>query len=246
MVKEIFSRTAMLMGEKAIDLLAHKRVAVFGVGGVGGYAVEVMARSGVGHLTLVDNDKVTTSNINRQIIALHSTVGRLKVDVVAERVKDIHPDCHVEKKAMFYLPENANDIELGGYDFVLDAIDTVTAKLDLIKRCHELGVPILSCMGAANKLDPTGFRVVDINKTQADPLAKVIRKKLRSWGIRGQKVVFSQELPLKTSIVDETTEKRIPASNAFVPAAAGIVAGSYVVKVLAGIEAIEKKERGKQ
>lgn len=244
-----FSRTQLLFGKPAIDTLNGSRVAVFGVGGVGGYVVEVLARSGVGELDLFDDDRVCLTNVNRQILALISTVGRHKVDVAEERVRDINPRCIVHKYQMFYLPSNADAIDLSQFDYVVDCVDTVTAKLELIKRCHASRIPIISCMGAANKVDATAFRVADINQTKMDPLAKVVRKKLRKLGIPRLKVVYSEEEPLRP-IDDETiscrfhcicpnkdmrkcTDRRdIPASNAFVPAAAGLIVGGEVVKDL--------------
>ena len=245
-----------------METLHHARVAVFGVGGVGGYVVEVLARSGVGAIDLIDDDRVCMTNINRQIIALLSTIGKYKVDVAEERIHDINRHCKVKKYQTFYLPDKADEFDFAQYDYVVDCIDTVTAKIDLICRCHRLGVPILSCMGAANKLDATAFRVVDIYKTNMDPLAKVIRKKLRKLGIPALKVVYSEEEPLEPIDQPEIscrlhcicpdknmrkcTERRtIPASNAFVPAAAGLIAGGEVVKDLinkAGTMRIENKE----
>lgn len=244
-----FSRTQLLLGKPAIDTLSGSRVAVFGVGGVGGYVVEVLARSGVGEMDLFDDDRVCLTNVNRQIHALISTIGKHKVDVAEERVHDINPRCIIHKYQMFYMPQNADEIDLSLFDYVVDCIDTVTAKLELIKRCHTLHIPIISCMGAANKLDPTGFRITDINKTRMDPLAKVIRKKLRKLNIRHLKVVYSEEEPIRPINDDsiscrfhcicpdkdmrKCTERRdIPASNAFVPAAAGLVTGGEVVKDL--------------
>jgi len=244
-----FSRTQLLLGKPAIDTLSGSRVAVFGVGGVGGYVVEVLARSGVGEMDLFDDDRVCLTNVNRQIHALISTIGKHKVDVAEERVHDINPRCIIHKYQMFYMPQNADEIDLSQFDYVVDCIDTVTAKLELIKRCHALHIPIISCMGAANKLDPTGFRVTDINKTSMDPLAKVIRKKLRKLNIPHLKVVYSEEEPLRPIDDDsiscrfhcicpdkdmrKCTERRdIPASNAFVPAAAGLITGGEVVKDL--------------
>lgn len=216
--------------------LSGCHVAVFGVGGVGGYAVEVLARSGVGAITLIDNDCVSISNINRQIIALLSTVGRPKVEVARERILDINPECRVTTLQQFYLPENADEIDLTTFDYVVDCIDTVKAKLELIRRCRSLNVPIICSMGAANKMDATAFRVADIDKTSVDPLAKIIRKKLRKEGIHGVKVAYSEEEPLLPA---EPTEEAIPegrhtipASNAFVPAAAGLIIGGEVVKDL--------------
>ncbi len=219
-----FTRTAMLLGEAAISKLRQSRVAVFGVGGVGGYVVEVLARSGIGTLHLIDNDQVSITNLNRQLVALHSTIGQYKVDVAAQRIQDINPDCHVVTHRMFYLPENADDIDLTQFDYVVDCIDTVAAKVELARRCYEAKIPLLCCMGAANKLDPTAFRVTDISKTQMDPLARVMRRKLKDLHIPHLKCVWSDEQP-----VCHTTP---PASNAFVPAAAGLVAGGQVVKDL--------------
>jgi len=244
-----FSRTQLLMGKPAINTLMGSRVAVFGVGGVGGYVVEALVRSGLGEIDLIDDDRVCLTNVNRQVIATLSTVGKHKVDVCEERIHDINRRCIVHKYQMFYLPEFADVIDLSKFDYVVDCIDTVKAKLDLIKRCHDLKVPIISCMGAANKMDPTAFKVTDINKTQMDPLAKVIRKKLRKMGIRKLKVVYSEEEPLRpiddpdiscrfhcicpNKDMRKCTDRRdIPASNAFVPAAAGLICGGEVVKDL--------------
>ena len=244
-----FTRTEMLIGTDALDRLKRASVIIFGVGGVGGYTCEALARSGVGRLTLVDKDTVSITNINRQILALHSTLGMYKVDVAEQRIKDINPACSVDARKMFYLPENADDIDLSEYDYVVDCIDTVKAKLELARRCHRLGVPFISSMGAANKMDATGFRVADIQKTQIDPLAKVIRKQLRKEGIYHLKVVYSEEIPMKPYNFDNnlpennmsaddctTAGKRpTPASNAFVPAAAGLVIASEVVKTICKI-----------
>ena len=251
-----FSRTQMLIGQDAVERLKGCKVAVFGVGGVGGYAVEVLARSGVGCIDVFDADTVNITNLNRQVIALHSTLEQAKVDVIEKRINDINPACVVGKYKMFYLPENADEVDLKQYDYVVDCIDTITAKIELIRRCKQLDVPIISSMGAANKMDATAFRVADLSKTTMDPLAKVIRKKLRALGITGVKVVFSEEKPLKpmgmadlqqtncpTNDTDEMTNEAahkpkgkncVPASNAFVPAAAGIVVGGEVVKDLIG------------
>lgn len=237
------------MGLSAINTLCGSRVAVFGIGGVGGYVTEVLARSGIGEIDLFDDDCVGLTNLNRQIYALHSTLGRPKVDVAEERIRDINPCCIVHKHQMFYLPQNADSIDLSQYDYVVDCIDTVSAKLELIRRCHDLCVPILSCMGAANKLDPTAFRITDISKTKMDPIAKIIRKKLRKLHIDRLKVVYSEEEPLRPieeaspcdpaddasprPDTDKGTGRRsIPASNAYVPAAAGIIAGGEVVNDL--------------
>lgn len=243
MMEHQFSRTEMLIGTDALNKLRHSKVIIFGVGGVGGYVCEALARSGVGEIHLVDNDIVSITNINRQILALLSTVGRDKVDVAEERITDINPQCVVRKYKMFYLPENADDIDLSQMDYVVDCIDTVKAKLELARRCHRLGVPFISSMGAANKMNPAAFRVLDIQKTQMDPLAKVIRKQLRREGILHMKVVCSEEKPIKPAGVEgsigetqdkakDNTHKQVPASNAFVPAAAGLVIASEVVKDL--------------
>jgi len=235
-MQDQFSRTQLLLGDKAMARLSRSHIAVFGVGGVGGYAVEVLARSGVGALTLIDNDYVSTTNINRQIIALLSTVGRPKVEVARERILDINPECKVTTLQQFYLPENADEIDLTTFDYVVDCIDTVKAKLELIRRCRSLNVPIICSMGAANKMDATAFRVADIEKTSVDPLAKIIRKKLRKEGIRGVKVVYSEEEPLLSAKPTEEAipegRHTIPASNAFVPAAAGLIIGGEVIKDL--------------
>ncbi|MBQ9395295.1 MAG: tRNA threonylcarbamoyladenosine dehydratase [Proteobacteria bacterium] len=244
-----FSRTQLLLGKPAIDTLMGSRVAVFGIGGVGGYVVEVLARSGIGALDIIDDDKVCMTNINRQIYALISTVGQYKVDVAEKRILDINPRCIVRKYQMFYLPENADQFDFTQYDYVVDCIDTVTAKIDIIKRCYELNIPIMSSMGAANKLDPTAFKVADIYKTSMDPLARVMRRELKKLGIPKLKCVYSEEQALRP-IDDDTiscrfhcicpdknmrkcTERRdIPASNAFVPSAAGLIIGGEVVKDL--------------
>ena len=232
---EWLSRTTALLGEPAIERLRNAKVALFGVGGVGGYALEVLARSGVGNIDIFDNDMISISNINRQIIALHHNVGQKKVEAARERVLDINPECSINAYPTFYLPENADEIDLGGYDYVIDCIDTMSAKIELIKRCHALQVPILCCMGAANKMEPTSFKVADINQTKYDPLARVIRKKLKELRIPKLKVVYSDEQPRKT-IVEKQNGRNTPASNAFIPAVAGIIIGAEVVKDLAGLE----------
>ena len=231
-IGDIFQRTEMLLGKEAVAALAECRVAVFGVGGVGGYAVEVLARSGVGAIDLYDNDVVAPSNINRQIIATTSTIGRHKVDVAVERVRDINPACKVQGFKMFYVVANADEVDLSQYDYVVDCIDTVSAKMELVRRCTRLGVPIICSMGAANKLDATAFRVADISDTDVDPLARIMRKKLRKEGIEHFKCVFSKEQPrepLEPCDDDKQGKRPIPASNAWVPAAAGIVLGGEVV-----------------
>lgn len=248
----------MLVGAQALERLSRARVAVFGLGGVGGYVVEVLARSGVGQLDLFDDDRVCLTNLNRQLFALHSTLGKDKVEVAAERIRDIHPRCTVKTHRMFYLPENADTIDLTCYDYVVDCIDTMAAKMELITRCTAQGVRLLACMGAANKLDATAFKVCDITQTKMDPLAKIIRKKLRRLGIKHLKVVASDEKPLQPQALEESNdrqaasadvivsnhEKKItPASNAFVPAVAGIIAGGEVVKDLCVIGENEDNNR---
>ena len=236
-----FSRTRMLLGDVAMARLAAARVAVFGVGGVGGYVVEALARSGVGALELIDDDTVSLTNINRQIIALHSTVGMPKVDAARARVLDICPQTQVIAHRAFFTPETAAQFDFTQYSYVVDAIDTVSGKIELAVRAHAAGVPILSCMGAGNKLDPTAFEVTDISKTSVDPLARVMRRELRRRGIEHLTVVYSQE-PARTPLPDpdmdaERGQRRsVPASNAFVPAVAGLIAASKVIRDLADCE----------
>ncbi|MBO5185661.1 MAG: tRNA threonylcarbamoyladenosine dehydratase [Prevotella sp.] len=227
--KERFNRTEELFGKEAMERLYNSKVAIFGVGGVGGYAAEVLARSGIGNIDIFDNDKVDVTNINRQIYALTSTIGQYKVDVAKKRIEDINPDCHVCTHKVFYLPANADETDLSAYDYVIDCIDTVVAKVELAVRCHEQNIPIISSMGAANKLDATAFKVTDISKTKIDPLAKVVRKRLKKADITHLKVVYSEEEPCLLSCKSDGTP---PASNAFVPAAAGLIIGGEVVKDL--------------
>ena len=228
----MFSRTANLLGDTAMEKLKNARVAVFGIGGVGGYAVEALARSGVGALDLIDKDKVSVSNINRQIIALHSTVGRYKTEVAAERAKDINPEIEVTIRNTFYLPETATEFDFSSYDYVVDAIDTVSGKIALIQKANAQGVPIISAMGAGNKLDPTAFEVADISKTSVCPLARIMRKELKKRGIKQVKVVYSKELPQESENFDEQTQKPVPASIAFVPSVAGLILAGEVIKDL--------------
>lgn len=236
-----FSRLRLQFGSDAVERLRHSHVAVFGIGGVGGHCVEALARSGVGALDLIDNDKISLTNLNRQIIALHSTIGRNKTDVMRERILDINPDCRVTTYQMFYLPETADDFDLTKYDYVVDCIDTVAAKLELAQRCHALNIPLISSMGTGNKLDPTRFQVTDISKTTMCPLARVLRKELRNRGIHHLKVVYSPE-PALTPFTDlpdanEATSKRqVPSSNAFVPGTAGLTLAGAVLRALAGID----------
>ncbi len=242
-----FIRTRMLIGDEPLARLAKARVAVFGVGGVGGYCTEALARAGIGTLHLYDDDTVSESNLNRQIAALHSTLGRPKGEVLRERVQDINPDCQVEAIRMFYLPENADAVDLEQYDYVVDAVDTVAAKLELAVRCKALNIPIVSAMGSGNKLDPTSFVVTDLSKTQGCPLARVMRKELRRRGITHLKVVYSQEeprapiqpmeaeAPAGVGTRPGTSGRRdTPGSISFVPAAAGLVLASVVVRDLGG------------
>ena len=226
-----FSRTALLLGEEGVQKLKQAHVAVFGVGGVGGYAVEALARSGVGAFTLIDPDKVSESNLNRQIVALHSTIGQYKTVAAKNRVLDINPDCRVETKEIFYLPEN-EEIDFSSFDYVVDAVDTVSAKLAIIQRAKEANVPVISAMGAGNKLDPTRFEVSDIAKTTVCPLARVMRRELKKRGIDHVKVVYSKEEPQPAKAIDEETGKPIPASVAFVPSVAGLILASEVIKDL--------------
>lgn len=233
-----FSRLEMLLGENAIEKLAKSRVAVFGVGGVGGYTVEALARSGVGTLDLIDNDVVSLTNINRQIVALHSTVGKYKVDVAKERVLDINPNCKVNVFKTFYSKDNSKEFDLSEYDYVVDAIDTVSAKLTLIEEAKTVNVPIICSMGAGNKLDPTMFEVDDISKTSVCPLAKVIRQELRKRKIKDVKVVYSKEIPIvpiqtESAQIEKISGKsRVPASSAFVPSVVGLIIAGEVVKDL--------------
>ena len=232
---EEFSRLSRLVGEDAMKKLADARVAIFGIGGVGGYVAEALARSGVGRLDLVDHDTVAPSNINRQIIALHSTIGERKVDVMARRIADVNPAAEVRAMPIFYLPETADQFDFTKYDYVVDAIDTVAGKMELVRRAREAGVPIICSMGAGNKLDPTAFRVADIYKTSICPLAKVMRGLCRKEGIQSLKVVYSEEIPMTPAPPEGHTDGRIPPASAiFAPAAAGLAIAAEVVKDLIG------------
>lgn len=231
-----FSRTELLLGAAAMERLASARVAVFGVGGVGGYTAEALARSGVGALDLIDSDTVDISNINRQIYALNSTVGRYKVEVAAERIADINLKANVRIYKKFYLPETADEFDLSQYDYIVDAVDTVTAKLELAVRAEAAGVPIISSMGAGNKLNPVGFEVADIYETSVCPLAKVMRYELKKRGVKSLKVVYSKEKPLTPDGggADEgAAGKRVPGSTAFVPSVVGLIIAAEVVKNIA-------------
>lgn len=228
---ERFCRTALLIGTDGMAALKGARVAVFGVGGVGGYVVEALARSGVGALTLIDPDRVSKSNINRQIIALSSTVGEYKTHAAKARVLDINPDCKVETQEIFYTPETT-DFDFSSFDYVVDAVDTVSAKLAIIERAQRAKIPVISSMGAGNKLNPTLFEVADIAKTSVCPLARVMRRELKKRGIEHVKVVYSKEEPQPAKAVDEQTGKAIPASIAFVPSVVGLIIAAEVVKDL--------------
>ena len=235
-MKEQFSRTGLLLGEEALEKLHRARVAVFGIGGVGGYTVEALARCGVGSLDLIDSDTVSISNINRQILATHSTVGRLKVDVARDRVLDINPDCVVQTYPCFYLPDTADRFDFTRYDYVVDCIDTVTGKLQLVERAVAAGTPIICSMGTGNKLDPAAFQVADIARTSMCPLARIMRKELKKRGIDHIKVVYSQEEALTPAVDEEelkrTGKRQIPGSVSFVPGAAGLILAGEVVKDL--------------
>lgn len=237
MIKEEFSRTAMMLGEHSLGTLEGKRVAVFGVGGVGGYVTEALARAGVGSFMLVDADSVSRSNINRQIVALQSTVGLSKVEVMAARIKDINPSAVVDCRKTFYLPENADEIDLSSVDYVIDCIDTVSAKIELACRCRDLGIPLIASMGTGNKTDPMGFTVTDLAKTTVCPLARSMRRELKARSITHMKVVYSTEEP-KRPLVAAYSEngKPIPASNPFVPPAAGLLIARTVAFDLACYE----------
>ncbi len=228
-----FSRTDLLIGEENRVKLNNSKVLVFGIGGVGGFAVEALARTGVGEIHLVDSDVISITNINRQIIADTETVGRNKTDVMAERIKKINPDCKVVSKVNFFLPENADEFDFSYFDYIVDAVDTVTAKIAIAVKANECGTPLISSMGTGNKLDPTAFKVADIYKTRVCPLAKVMRRELKKRSISRLKVVYSEEEPKKPAMSEEKTSKRtVPASIAFVPSVAGLIIASEVIKDL--------------
>ena len=228
------SRTAALIGEEGLHRLKNARVAVFGIGGGGGHLAEALARAGVGHIHLIDRDTVSLSNINRQAVALHSTVGRPKAEVMAERIRDINPDCRVESSVCFYLPENANEFDLSRYDFVADCVDTVAAKLELAVRCQEVGTPLISAMGAGNKLHPESFRISDISKTETDPLARVMRRELKKRGVKKLLCVWSDEPPIPANIVGDDG-RPAPASISFTPSAMGLVMAGEIIRALSGV-----------
>ena len=240
----MFSRTELIYGKEAIKYFAKCRVAVFGIGGVGGYVTEALVRSGIGALDLIDSDKVVLSNLNRQIIATHRTIGMYKVDAAAERINDINPDCKVKTYKVFYLPETQDEFDFTEYDYVVDAIDTVAGKLAIIDNAKKAGVPVISSMGAGNKVNPAAFEVADIYKTSICPLAKAIRKECRKRGIESLKVVYSKEEPaeLTTAQTDEGSGKRIPGSTAFTPSVAGLIIASEVINDLAAKVKVDKPE----
>jgi tRNA A37 threonylcarbamoyladenosine dehydratase len=248
-----FSRSQLLLGADSMEILAKSRVAIFGIGGVGGYVAEALARTGVGSFVLIDDDKVCLTNINRQIIATRKTVGQYKAEVMRDRILDINPDAEVEVRKCFYLPENADEFDFSEYSYVVDAVDTVTAKLDIIMQAQRIGVPVISCMGAGNKLDPTKFQVADIYKTTMCPLAKVMRRECKKRGIKKLKVIYSTEKskrPIEDMSIScrthcicppgaqhKCTERRdIPGSLAFVPSVAGLIIAGEVVKDLTGVD----------
>lgn len=238
-----FSRTELLLGKDRMDRLYRARVAVFGIGGVGGYTVEALARSGVGTLNLIDNDRVCLTNINRQILATRRTVGQFKVDAARERILDINPDANVYTYKIFYTPQTAVQFDFSQYDYIVDAIDTMAGKLELAEQAQKAGVPIISCMGAGNKMDPSAFEVADIYETSVCPLARIMRRELRRRGIEKLKVVYSKEPPM-TPIGDADSppdglpegvrRRQTPGSNAFVPAVAGLIIAGEVVRDLTG------------
>lgn len=244
--QEQFSRTELLLGRDGMERLYRARVAVFGIGGVGGYTVEALARSGVGALDLIDNDRVCLTNLNRQILASRRTVGQFKVDAARERILDINPDAEVRTYKMFYTPQTAAQFDFSQYDYVVDAIDTMAGKLELVEQAQRAGVPIISCMGAGNKLDPSAFEVADIYATSVCPLARIMRRELRRRGIEKLKVVYSREPPMTPGGAEDSPpgaaqegvrHRQTPGSNAFVPAVAGLIIAGEVIRDLTGVSA---------
>lgn len=233
-MKSEFSRTELLIGKAGLEKLESSRIAIFGIGGVGGYVVEALVRSGIGAIDIIDNDKVHITNLNRQIIATHSTIGEYKVDVMEKRIKDINPACKVTKHKVFFMPETSSEFDFNMYDYVIDAIDTVSGKIELVIKCNETNTPIISSMGAGNKLYPEKFEISDIYKTSVCPLAKVIRQELKKRGIKKLKVVYSKENPIKPRPTGNG--KTVPASNAFVPSAVGLIIAGEVVRCLSEID----------
>lgn len=232
----VFSRAELLLGEEGIKRLRGARVAVFGIGGVGSFAAEALARGGVGHMALIDGDTVSLTNINRQLIATQKTVGRLKTEVMAERIREICPETEIVEYPVVYGAENRDLLDFASYDYIVDAIDTVTSKLMLIEEAKKAGTEVISCMGTGNKLDPTRFEVVDISKTSVCPLAKVMRKELKNRGISGVKVVYSKELPIKPADSEETGKRQIPGSLSFVPPVAGMILAGEVIRHITGVQ----------
>lgn len=232
----VFSRAELLLGKDKLEKLKQARVAVFGIGGVGSFAAEAIARGGVGHIALIDGDVVSMTNINRQLIALHSTVGREKTAVMAERIHDICPETEVAEYPVNYTAENKDLIDFAAYDYIVDAIDMVTSKILLIEEAKKAGTEVISCMGTGNKFDPIRFEVADISKTSVCPLAKVMRKELKDRGIKGVKVVYSKEIPAKPADSDETSRRQTPGSLSFVPPVAGMILAGEVIKHIAGIK----------
>ena len=235
-MREEFSRSALLLGQEALERLEKSHVAVFGVGGVGAACVEALARGGIGKLTLVDNDDVSISNINRQFPALHSTVGRLKAEVMKERALDINPEARVEVRPVFYCAETAGEFDFSAFDYIVDAIDTVSAKVLLIETAHKMSVPIISALGAGNKMDPTRFQVADLYETSVCPLARVMRTQLKKKGIEKHKVVYSQEPPMKTLEDIVENGRHLPGSLSFVPPVMGMILAGEVIKDLCRVK----------
>lgn len=232
----VFSRAELLLGKEKLDKLRKARVAVFGIGGVGSFAAEAIARGGVGHIALIDGDTVSLTNINRQLVALHSTIRRNKTAVMAERIHDICPETEVVEYPVNYTAENKDLIDFASYDYIIDAIDMVTSKLLLIEEAKKAGTEVISCMGTGNKFDPTLFEVADISKTSVCPLAKVMRKELKDRGIKGVKVVYSKEIPMKPADSAETGKRQIPGSLSFVPPVAGMILAGEVIKHIVGMQ----------
>ena len=244
-----YSRTRLLLGENGLEKLKNARVAIFGLGGVGGYVAEALARSGIGQLDLIDDDAINLTNLNRQVLALHSTIGMPKVEAAKNRILDIDPTIRVQTFQTFFLPENAAEFDFSQYDYVVDAIDTVTGKLELIAQAKSAGVPIISCMGTGNKLDPTGFRVSDISKTSGCALARIMRKECAKLGIKGVKVVWSDELPLEPQVDpnefqesqrEGSSRRALPGSTAFVPGVAGLIMAGEVIRDLSRCAEVRK------
>ncbi len=232
----IFSRAELLLGKEGLARLKAARVAVFGIGGVGSFAAEALTRGGIGHITLIDGDVVSLTNCNRQLIATQKTIGQSKTAVMAVRIREISPETEVEEHPVVYGAENRDLLDFSAYDYVVDAIDTVTSKLLLIEECKKARTPIISCMGTGNKFDPTRFEVADISETSVCPLAKVMRKELKERGIRGVKVVYSKEKPRKPAASSETGKRQIPGSLSFVPPVAGMILAGEVIRHIVGVE----------